>query len=644
MNRIMGRVVFYTASDLSTTGHLQDAEPILRGFDTGKPHDEVNEVLEMYNIQLYFEVGCALRTWTDDDENTFKETVKTFKPFIVAYVNGLNDDNFTAEYEQVEEALKSSFWKVFAMYRAYERVSPEQIEYVLKKESGVIDMLLEHQVIVKAYDKVLGDYMRGNRDCIELLLSAFLLQLDNPDKKPYIPSSLTLKDRDELITAFVDSSTPNISLLRIIEQAKDSNDLQISAGNRLKAKRKAENQYGQMMEKAIRFPYSISIELQNSPKDWAVRLMTGVNNDYKLCYNERLLKEYDDERLITMFADHYEYIDKTMQLTMPFNYVTDMVLLEFLSGYHGKRDYPITSAFNFKQQMAVMQMSFHRQYLKGRGKRLEDLLVWFYEENLKNKYGYPSGKMRLAAEGVTVVEKIRTLIPEIEAVLKRYDLYANEGGVDEGLLGYYKGVHFTETKSVLAKKYAYGVDGSRDVFLPIRLLFQPGAVMDRLPDGFDGERNLFNTIRHCRVKYDDYREWQQENLDYLIDQGLIGKDVNDVLKLVNEARVAVLYDIHHDRAISYWTHPKVVQDEIDVMLGQGLLYTDDKLFSKPEQEYLNFLLNDKQFTNGPAIRNAYAHGDTPNVAEEAHEAAYNYLLIVLVCVLLKIQSELMIRG
>lgn len=637
----MGRVVFYTASDLSTTGHLQDAEPILREFDTGKPHGEVNEVLEMYNIQLYIKAGCALRSWTDDDENTFKETVKTFKPFIVAYVNGLNDDNFTAEYEQVEEALKSSFWKVFAMYRAYERVSSEQIEYVLKKESGVIDMLLEHQVIVKAYDKVLGDYMRGNRDCIELLLSAFLLQLDNPDKKPYIPSSLTLKDRDELITAFVDSSTPNISLLRIIEQAKDSNDLQISAGNRLKAKRKAENLYGQMMEKAIRFPYSISIELQNSPKDWAVRLMTRVNNDYKLCYNERLLKDYDDERLITMFADHYEYIDKTMQLTMPFNYVTDMVLLEFLSGYHGKRDYPITSAFNLKQQMAVMQMSFHRQYLKGRGKRLEDLLVWFYEESLKNKYGYPSGKMRLAAEGVTVVEKIRTLIPEIEAVLKRYDLYANEGRVDEGLLNYYKGVHFTETKSVLAKKYAYGVDGSRDVFLPIRLLFQPGAVMDRLPDGFDGERNLFNTIRHCRVKYDDYREWQRENLDYLIGQGLIGKDVNDVLKLVNEARVAVLYDIHHDRAISYWTHPKVVQDEIDVMLGQGLLYTEDKLFSKPEQEYLNFLLNDKQFTNGPAIRNAYAHGDTPNVAEEAHEAAYNYLLIVLVCVLLKIQSELM---
>ena len=40
-------------------------------------------------------------------------------------------------------------------------------------------------------------------------------------------------------------------------------------------------------------------------------------------------------------------------MIMPFNYVTDMVLMEFLTGYRSKRDYPITSAFNFKQQTAV---------------------------------------------------------------------------------------------------------------------------------------------------------------------------------------------------------------------------------------------------------------------------------------------------
>ena len=641
---MMGRVVYYSASDLSTSGHLQDAEPILRGFNPAVPHTDVNEVLELFNIQLYIEAGCGLRSWTEQDEVSFKDTVRSFKPFIVAYVNALDDGNFEEEYGTVEDALKPSFWKVFALYRSYERVSAGQIKNALRQDIHLIDMLLQHRVLVQAYDEVLGDYMRGNEDCIDLLLSAYLLELDHPDEKPCIPTSLSLRDKEDLIKSFVESATPNISLLRIIEQAKDSNELQISAGTRLKAKRKADSLYGVMMESAIKFPYSIGIELQDSTDDWTVRLEVGENNAYKLCYNERILRGYDDERLVTMFADHYEYINKRMLMTLPFDFNTDMVVIEYLAGYHSKRDYPLTSAFNFKQQTAVMQMSFHRQYLKGRGKRLEDLLMWYYEDCLKNKYGYPSGRMRLASEGVTTVEKIRTLIPEIEAVLKRYDLYATEGAVDEELLKYYKGVHLTDTRSIQPKNYFYGVEGQKDVFYPIRLLFHQGAAMDKLPSDFKGERNLFNAVRHTQVNYDDFQVWQQERLDYLIEQGLIGKEVNGFLKFANEARIAVLYDLHKDKVISYWTHPKIVQDEIDVMLGQGLLCEEDKLFSRPEKDYLNFLLNDKQFTNGPAFRNMYAHGDTPAVADEAHEAAYNYLLIVLVCVFLKIQSELMIRN
>ena len=419
--------------------------------------------------------------------------------------------------------------------------------------------------------------------------------------------------------------------------------MKISPECRLKAKRKTDALYGQMMQNAISMSYSIGIELQDSDKDWTVKLMTGGNNDYKLCYNERKLREYDDERLITMFADHYEYIGKSMQLTLPFNYVTDMIPLEYLTGYHGKRDYPITSAFNFKQQTAVMQMAFHRQYLKGKGKRLEDLIIWYYEDCLKDKYGYPSGKMKLAAENVSVVEKIRTIIPEIEAVLKRYDMYANNGKVDEELLGYYKGVHFTDSKSILSKKYVYVIEGCRDVFLPIRLLFHPGAAMDKLPVSFQGEANLFNTIRFTEADYNDYKNWQKESLDYLIEQGLIKKDNQGILTFDNEGKIAALHEIHHDRVISYWNHPQEVRDAVDDMLRKELLYAEETLFSKPEKEYMNYLLNDRQFTNGPAIRNAYAHGDQPQVADSAHEAAYNYLLIVMVCILLKIQSELMMK-
>ena len=87
-----------------------------------------------------------------------------------------------------------------------------------------------------------------------------------------------------------------------------------------------------------------------------------------------------------------------------------------------------------------------------------------------------------------------------------------------------------------------------------------------------------------------------------------------------------------------------MRDEIDKMEAEGLLYSEQKLYSKPEKDYLNYLLNDKQFTNGPAFRNTYAHGEQPNVDARVNETAYNYLLIVLVCTLLKIQSELILKS
>lgn len=644
MNRVFGRVVFYTPSDLSSGGHLQDAEPILRGFDPDHPIQDVNDVLELYNIQLYIDAGCRLRSWTEDDLKSFKETVSGFKPFVVGYMSKINEHSFAVEYHQVEDTLKPSFWSVFSMYKVYERVPAMLIKDELAKDENLIEILLENQALVKAYDGVIGDYMRGNKDCIDLLLSAYLLELDFPERKPNIPASLTLEDRDQLIGAFIDSATPNISLLRIIEQAKNTNELRITAENRLKAKRKRESLYEGMMQTSSAMSYSITVELLDSEEDWGVRLLTNATNDYKLQYNERLLSSYDNERLVNMYADHYEYLNMKLLMTLPFNYITDMILLEYLSGYRGKRDYHITSAFIFKQQVAIAQMAFHRQYLKGRGKRLEELLGWYYETNFRSKYGYNSGKMKLASEETDNVNKIRSIIPEIESVLKRYDIFAINGIIDEELLPYYQGVHITETRSILPKKYVYGVEGCRDVFLPIRYLFQPGSLMDKVPSDFKGEHNLFNTIRFYSVTYNDYNEWQKENIDYLIEQGLIIKDDNGVLSLGNEGRIAALYDIHHDGVISYWNHPQIVKEEVDVMLTNGMLYDEATLFSKPEKAYLNYLLNDKQFTNGPALRNEYAHGDQPLVGERAHETAYNYLLIVLVCVLLKMQSEFMMRN
>lgn len=642
-DRVMGRVVFYSASDLSVGGHLQDADPILREFDSDDQRD-INDVLELYGIKKYIDAGCALRVWTDADVQTFKVTVEEFPAVVTAYFKMLESGNVEGEYQKVDDELKDTFWEVFTMYRVYKRVDSQVIKRMLETGMCDVDELLIHKPLVDAYDGVLAETMRGKAVFAQLILSAYLLELDSPEKRPNIPASLTLDDKEAILSEFIGSASPNVSLLRIIEQSRDSNQLRLQPETRLKAKRKADVLYGEMMKDASSFAYSVRLEFMESDEDWGVKLVSDSRNDYRFCYNERVLRTFDNERLVTMFADAYGFLDKNMLMTMPFNYITDSVMLEMLTGYHGKKDYPVTSVFNFKQRMAVMQMVFHQQYLTDRGKRMEDLLTWFYNDLLKNKYGYPSGAISLGQENASEVDKIRVLIPELDAILKRYDLYANKGEVDEELLGFYQGVHITETRSVLEKKYFYPVESKTEVFTSIRLLFHTGPLLDKLPDGFKGERNLFNTVRRIKIRYDQYREWQRQQLDFLIDKGLIAIDTDGYLCFANEERIAALYDLHHDRVIYYWGQPQCVRDEIDKMEAEGLLYSEQKLYSKPEKDYLNYLLNDKQFTNGPAFRNTYAHGEQPNVDARVNETAYNYLLIVLVCTLLKILSELILKS
>ena len=45
-----------------------------------------------------------------------------------------------------------------------------------------------------------------------------------------------------------------------------------------------------------------------SDEDWGVKLVSDSRNNYRLCYNEKVLRAFDDERLVTMFADAYGFL------------------------------------------------------------------------------------------------------------------------------------------------------------------------------------------------------------------------------------------------------------------------------------------------------------------------------------------------
>lgn len=74
----------------------------------------------------------------------------------------------------------------------------------------------------------------------------------------------------------------------------------------------------------------------------------------------------------------------------------------------------------------------------------------------------------------------------------------------------------------------------------------------------------------------------------------------------------------------------------------GDLRLENSLFSKPEQNYLNYELNKSTYSNGHDLRNKYAHSTYPE-DEKMQFVDYIKLLKIMILVVTKINEEFCLR-
>ena len=120
-------------------------------------------------------------------------------------------------------------------------------------------------------------------------------------------------------------------------------------------------------------------------------------------------------------------------------------------------------------------------------------------------------------------------------------------------------------------------------------------------------------------------------------------DDNVVLRL-NREYVAILADMYkHDVVcVQYYGKYKTVLTE---MKDSNDIRTESTLFSVPETNYLNYMLNRVEFINGLEIRNKYIHGiQQVNMNEEEHKQNYMIFLRLFILLAIKINDEFCIKD
>ncbi|GAL78552.1 hypothetical protein JCM19274_1016 [Algibacter lectus] len=73
----------------------------------------------------------------------------------------------------------------------------------------------------------------------EILLSQFEeKKSDKKSSKYYFPKNLSLADKENIISTYLDRDDSNLNYVRLAEKSKDSNELKLSDKTKYKAKKK----------------------------------------------------------------------------------------------------------------------------------------------------------------------------------------------------------------------------------------------------------------------------------------------------------------------------------------------------------------------------------------------------------------------
>lgn len=642
------KVVFHSKEDMAGGYQLSKGETILKSELTEPPTD-INDLLELYNIKLYIDNEIYLKNWSQNDIETFKQKVLQYGKFIGTFMSRINDDNILTFHKELIFDYVESFWRLINDHKIYKRVSPPKISNVLAQEPYQVRTILKHKGLVDRYNEVLRNFLLSYEESAEIILSIYEVEKDFNQVDWFLPKSLTISDKERIVSEYIDSENCNINYLPIIQNSKKTNEFRVSDKVRLKAKRKHQEENAKFFDEksnASLVNYGVSIsypekaskikegKVENLVTHYAYSIDFIKNNThpYLLYLNFKLLFEYFD------YQNRINLISKASQLSV----------LERVMGVRSKNEYFGGMLFQLSQMTSQAQIFTYSNVLRTLDISIEEILQFVYTTLFSEKYGFASNaSLIMPTLSASPLEKVRTLAPELESILKQYKLFVEDQQIDFELLQMSSSPSsMRDIPSLNESKYIYLNKDSEEANACSNLFFSDQTLLAYV-DPFKEKHysTFFDLLKNeSNIYYSNYEEHQIPRLKYLLDKEYIFVDDDNRIQVTNHNRVFILMDLYENEVGSFYHYPKEIQEEAVKMSEEGLIYFDSSLLSKPEQDYFNFYLNKSEFTNGLDLRNSYLHGTQANPSETSlHENSYLLYLKLLILVMFKIEDDLHIN-
>lgn len=623
-------VKFYSSQDMSCGYYLKEAEQIIDLFSIDKTDYKINEILELYNIKLFFNADIRLHEWDDLRYNSLADTVKKFDKPIGIFFSKINNENFDSIYNQVNYVYRQDFWELFDSFKLYNRIHCKTIASMLESQEISIKYLLSHKSISKKYEAEIRSYMLENPQTAEILMSNYLTETKH---KYFFPDILMPNEREKIIIDYIESNACNPNYLQLIINSNPSKELSFRDKTKLKAKKRYEQKIKELFDDNTGYNYGVDITfLSSQQEEISAEKSNGILH---FSYDTSWIKSnLDYPTLLNNFIYLFGITDLQFRCQWCHKQ-SQLGVFESHLGIRGKNEYFKGIQFEIMNMKSLAEVIGYSDELFRNDIELEKGIEWFFIEYLKDEFDVTDYTFSIPSKQVSYAERCKLMVIELERVLKQFKLYVEEGAIDKELLQISsKQVKYEYVPSMIKNKYLYPIKKECQVLM--QLLFSNQSCVCYTEKFGSKYGTFYELIKNESVFKLDFFEHQIPSIEYLIEKNMLNCGKDEQLTL-NTERTSLLKDLYYNE-VSRTDYVSRYLDSFDEQEQNEMFTFGESLFSKPEQEYLNYMLNNSEFSNGLSLRNNYLHG-TNSTDEEINRQDYYQILKIIIFTIIKINEE-----
>ncbi|NHH93109.1 hypothetical protein GOICGAJE_01638 [Bacillus sp. MB95] len=629
----MLRIKFYSEYDMACGWELKK---IVEKIDDRAIDFEwsITDLLDFHNVLKYIDIERFSKHIVQETNINIGDYEKKIKRKIGVFL-GYHKNVFLNLYDEIDFDATEDFFEVLESYKLFQRIEINSFRQFLEKENVHIDTVLKFKRLIEYFDEAIKEVLLSDAMNAEAILSKYL-----KENALFLPPSLNETDILGLIDEYIDSPQVNINVLRKIINFPTSKGLSIPDKIKLRAKRKSKVEEEKIFNNGTGIERGVQISYPNDQDEAILVTMDGITTDIKV--SRKWIEENTDyPTLWNNFIYLFGFVDEEMRLEFD-SKKSESSTLESVLSPQAEYLYYQSSSFCFKEMLANAQVYSYVNVLNVIDIRLEEMIEWFFDTYIKEEFQISDFIVKTPSAEASYFEKCRTILPEVDRIFKQYNTLIEDGIIDQELIQMSSSSFKNkDIKSFSEKKYVYS---SSDWYKTASfLLFSDQSSIFYLPNKEEKYKNFFDLIISEKLNRSDFQEYQLLRMKWLFDNNLIHESNRGHLEFVDQRVIYVLKELYYKEVISYWHCPEDVQLLIEELGTRNLVDFENSLFSRNEQDYLDYYLNKSKFTNGHDIRNKYLHGTNTN-DEKQYELDYYLILKLFVVIIIKINDDLCIKS